>query len=306
MVGFSATISLTFNSKTMTDTSFEIPQKFELIVTKAEQTALDLLAEGSGLSKQRIKDAMNKGCVWWTLKGKTLRLRRATKVLLKGSRVEFFYDEQVLSRKPEAPQLIHDANRYSIWYKPKGMLAQGSQWGDHCSILRWVEVNGESLYGKNREYGKKRDCFLVHRLDADASGLMLIGHDSQSAAKLSLLFQGRDIKKYYQAWVVGDCRLPEKGMTLDYELDGKNAVTHIKKIGSSQTATLLDVHIETGRKHQIRRHLANFGHPIVGDKLYGAKSNSGLQLLAYRLEFVCPVTQQLLVIELDPALQLQL
>jgi len=284
----------------MTDTSFEIPQKFELTVTKAEQTALDLLAEGSGLSKQRIKDAMNKGCVWWTLKGKTVRLRRATKVLFKGSHVQFFYDEQVLSRKPEAAQLIHDAGRYSIWYKPNGMLAQGSQWGDHCSILRWVEVNGESFYGK------KRDCFLVHRLDADAAGLMLIAHDRQSAAKLSLLFQSRDIKKYYQAWVVDDYELPETGMTLNYELDGKIAITHIKKIGTGQKATLLDVHIETGRKHQIRRHLAKIGHPIVGDKLYGTKSNQGLQLLAYRLEFICPFSQEQLNIELDKNLQFEL
>ncbi|RYY76078.1 MAG: RluA family pseudouridine synthase [Gammaproteobacteria bacterium] len=296
----------------MTDTSFEIPQKFEFTVTKPEQTALDLLAEGSGLSKQRIKDAMNKGCVWWTLKGKTVRMRRATKVLLKGSRVQFFYDEQVLARKPEPAQLIHDAQQYSIWYKPQGMLAQGSQWGDHCSILRWVEVNGESIYGKNgdygknHDYGKQRECFLVHRLDADAAGLMLIAHTSQSAAKLSLLFQGRDIKKYYQAWVVDDFELPEKGMTLNYELDGKTAVTHIKKIGSSSKATLLDVHIETGRKHQIRRHLANIGHPIVGDKLYGTKSNEGLRLLAYRLEFICPFSRELLNIELDKSLQFNL
>ncbi len=286
----------------MTDTSFDIPQydmpqKFELTVTKPEQTALDLLAEGTGLSKQRIKDAMNKGAVWWTLKGKTLRMRRATKMLNKGSKIQFFYDEQVLARKPEIPTLIYDANRYSIWFKPAGMLAQGSQWGDHCSILRWVEVNGQY------DPASKRECFLVHRLDADAAGLMIIAHDSQSAAKLSLLFQGRDIKKYYQAWVVDDCEMPDAGLTLTYELDGKSAITHIKKIGYANNKTLLDVHIETGRKHQIRRHLATIGHPIVGDKLYGTKSNSGLQLIAYRLEFVCPFSGQELVIELDNELQ---
>lgn len=291
----------------MTDTAFEplqkfeLPQKFELTVTKPEQTALDLLAEGTGLSKQRIKDAMNKGAVWWTLKGKTLRLRRATKVLYKGSKVQFFYDEQVLARKPESAQIIHDAGAYSIWYKPAGMLAQGSQWGDHCSILRWVEVNHEPV-----DDTRKRECFLVHRLDADAAGLMIIAHDSQSAAKLSVLFQGRDIKKHYQAWVVDDCELPGGGMTLDFELDGKSAITHIKKIGVANNATLLDIHIETGRKHQIRRHLANIGHPIVGDKLYGTKAKVGLQLLAYRLEFVCPLTQRNLIVELDKELQFAL
>lgn len=282
----------------MSDTSFEIPQKFEFTVTQAEQTALDLLAEGTGLSKQRIKDAMNKGAVWWTLKGKTLRLRRATKVLHKGSKIQFFYDEQVLARKPESANLIYDGGNYSIWFKPAGMLSQGSQWGDHCSILRWVEVNGQPNEGQ-----RQRECFLVHRLDADAMGLIILAHDSQSAAKLSALFQARDMRKFYQAWVVDDCDVPSAGLTVNHELDGKSAVTHIKKIRVENNKTLLDVHIETGRKHQIRRHLANIGHPIVGDKLYGTKSPSGLQLLAYRLEFVCPNTKQPLIVELPQELQ---
>lgn len=277
----------------MSDTSFEIPQKFEFTVTQAEQTALDLLAEGTGLSKQRIKDAMNKGAVWWTLKGKTLRLRRATKTLFKGSKIQFFYDEQVLARKPENATLIYDAGNYSIWFKPAGMLSQGSQWGDHCSILRWVEVNGQANEGQ-----RQRECFLVHRLDADAMGLIILAHDSQSAAKLSALFQARDMRKFYQAWVVGDCDLPATGLTLNDELDGKSAITHIKKMRVENNKTLLDVHIETGRKHQIRRHLANFGHAIVGDKLYGTKSNLGLQLIAYRLEFICPNTKQTVIAEL--------
>lgn len=282
----------------MSDTSFEIPQKFEFTVTQAEQTALDLLAEGTGLSKQRIKDAMNKGAVWWTLKGKTLRLRRATKVLYKGSKIQFFYDEQVLARKPESANLIYDGGNYSIWFKPAGMLSQGSQWGDHCSILRWVEVNGQPNEGQHQ-----RECFLVHRLDADAMGLIILAHDSQSAAKLSALFQARDMRKFYQAWVIDNCDIPTSGMTLNYELDGKSAITHIKKVRVENNKTLLDVHIETGRKHQIRRHLANIGHPIVGDKLYGTKSPSGLQLLAYRLEFICPNIQQPVIVELPADMQ---
>ncbi len=282
----------------MSDTSFEIPQKFEFTVTKAEQTALDLLAEGTGLPKQRIKDAMNKGAVWWTLKGKTLRLRRATKVLYKGSKIQFFYDEQVLARKPENATLIYDGGNYSIWFKPAGMLSQGSQWGDHCSILRWVEVNGQPNEGQ-----RQRECFLVHRLDADAMGLIILAHDGQSAAKLSALFQARDMRKFYQAWVVDDCDVPATGLTLNDELDGKSAITHIKKVRVDSNKTLLDVHIETGRKHQIRRHLANISHPIVGDKLYGTKSASGLQLVAYRLEFICPNTRKLLTVELPEELQ---
>ncbi len=176
------------------------PKTFTFTVENPGQTALDVLADGTGLSRQRIKDAMNKGAAWWNQKGKTLRLRRATKVLNKGCKIQLFYDEQVLARKPEPAQLIHDADRYSIWFKPHGMLSQGSQWGDHCSLLRWVEVNGTP----------KRECFLVHRLDADAAGLVLIAHDQQSAARLSHLFQSRDIRKCYQAWVNGLPPIPTR------------------------------------------------------------------------------------------------
>jgi tRNA pseudouridine32 synthase/23S rRNA pseudouridine746 synthase len=159
-------------------------------------------------------------------------------------------------------------------------------------------VNGQFTQGR-----EKRECFLVHRLDGDASGLIILAHDSQAAAKLSTLFQARDMHKFYQAWVVDDCEVPTSGLTLSYELDGKSAITHIKKIRAENNKTLLDVTIETGRKHQIRRHLANIGHPIVGDRVYGKKASVGLQLLAYRLEFICPFSQQRVVAELPKEMQ---
>lgn len=284
----------------MSDTSFAPPQKFEFTVTQPEQTALALLAEGTGLSKQRIKDAMNKGAVWWTVKGKTLRLRRATKVLNKGTRLQFFYDEQVLARKPETASLLYDAGNYSIWFKPPGMLSQGSQWGDHCSILRWVEVNGQFTQGRER-----RDCFLVHRLDADASGLIMLAHDPQAAAKLSILFQARDMRKFYQAWVTGDADIAADGLVIDQPLDGKTAITRVTKTRVQDSCTLVDITIDTGRKHQIRRHLATLGHPIVGDRLYGRPASQGLQLRAYRLAFLCPFSQRPLEVTLPEDLQFQ-
>ncbi|PUA29775.1 MAG: RNA pseudouridine synthase [Cellvibrio sp. 79] len=269
-----------------------MPSTFDFTTTTSNQTAVDFLAEKTGLPKARIKDAMNKGACWWTLKGKQVRLRRATKDLAKGTRIQLYYDEQVLNRVPAAGQLMTDQTRYSIWYKPHGLLAQGSQWGDHCSLLRWVELE------------HKRDCFLIHRLDADAAGLMMIAHDSQAAALLSQLFQSRDLKKYYQARVAGE--LIANGLRIDQPLDGKESVSVVNTtmVSDDHSSTLVEVLIETGRKHQIRRHLSGIGHPIIADRVYGVASKTPLQLLAYKLEFRCPISKQIIRTELPEELHL--
>lgn len=264
-------------------------QTFELTLTQP-QAAADALAEHTGLSKGRIKDAMNKGACWWTYKGKQLRLRRASKALQAGTRITLYYDDTVLAREPEPAQLIQDGKRYSVWYKPHGLLAQGSQWGDHCSLLRWVE----------KQTG--RPCYLIHRLDADAAGLMVIGHDPQAAAALSRLFQGREIRKLYQASVCGELNVDD--LRIDEPVDGKPAVSHVSTLRSEPDVSLVSVAIETGRKHQIRRHLAGLGHPIVGDRLYGRADSLPLQLVAVELGFQCPLTRQPQRISLPDSLTL--
>jgi len=250
------------------------------LTVETSQLAVDVLAEASGLSKQRIKDAMAKGACWWTQKGKQVRLRKAKRELRPGARIQLFYDDQVLARKPELPELIEDESRYSVWRKPHGLLSQGSQWGDHCSLLRLAEIE------------VNRPCFLVHRLDADAAGLMLVAHDSKAAGALSQLFSGRSLTKIYRAEVVGE--LEAENLVIDTALDGKASVSRVTTLEKDLAAgtTTLEVAIETGRKHQIRKHLAGIGYPIVGDKLYGKPDSRGLQLEAVYLAFKCPLTGQ--------------
>jgi len=256
------------------------------------QLAVDALSDATGLPKQRIKDAMAKGACWWTQKGKQIRLRKAKREVRAGTRLQLFYDESVLARKPESAELIADMGRYSVWFKPHGMLAQGSQWGDHCSLLRWVEVE------------LKRDCFLVHRLDADAAGLMLIAHDSKAAGALSQCFSGRTITKHYRACVTG-C-LNASGQLIDAPVEGKSAISHVTTLVCDEVhqSSLVHVSIETGRKHQIRRHLAGIGHPIIGDRIYGRPADVPLQLLACSLEFDCPLTGRLVKLKVPERLDM--
>lgn len=251
-----------------------------------QKTACDFLAEQSGLSKARIKDAMNKGGVWLKKAKKTkhLRLRRAATALKKGDHLDLYYDEKILARTPPQATLLKDAKHYSLWYKPAGLLTQGTKYSDHCSLLRQVE----------KSFTPARPVFLVHRLDRETSGIIIIAHTSNSAGKLAELFRKNLIKKEYRATLRGFLdEVGAKGI-MDQPLDGKNAFSEYEILEYSQpkNETVVAVFIQTGRTHQIRRHFAEAGFPLMGDPKYGRnnKNRQGLQLVAFALAFPCPFT----------------
>ena len=252
-----------------------------LQVESTGDTAVNLLQRASGLSKGRIKSAMSKGAVWLTRGKTTQRLRRATRKLQSGDELHLYYDESVLAEVPAAPELIADAGDYSVWNKPYGLRSQGSKWGDHCTVTRWAE----------QHLHPERSAFVVHRLDRAASGLILVAHAKRTAAALSEIFKRRKIEKRYQAWVAGDFSEQPDPLRVDEALDGKSAISEFSFVQIDAGRSLLDVRIATGRKHQIRRHLAGLGYPVIGDRLYGTGEQDGvdLQLTAYLLAFRCPV-----------------
>ena len=256
--------------------------KFEqhLEINHSDKTAVDAFEQSTELTRQAIKQAMTKGAVWLTRNKSTQRIRRANKPLKPGDELHLYFDPKVLEAQPQAAILLADEDIYSIWAKPYGMLCQGSKWGDHCTINRWVEKNLEP----------QRPSFIVHRLDRAARGLIIIAHQKKIAAYFSHLFQSRDIEKKYQALVEG-CFPSE--LKLDSDIENKPALSHAKSIAyNSQTdQSLVEVTISTGRKHQIRRHLSEAGFPIVGDRLYGQgnESSSDLCLTSVYLSFTSPV-----------------
>jgi len=247
------------------------------------------LSDATGLSKAQIKSAMNKGAVWTTRANNSQRLRRATRELTLGDELHLYYDTKVLAEVPPEPLLIKDVGGYSVWHKPRGMRSQGSKWGDHCTIMRWAE----------QHLKPERNSFTVHRLDLHTSGLILVAHSKTDAAALAKLFREREIEKIYRAIVKGDFSNKALPLRIEEPVNNKTAASEVsfRAVSADKRRSLLDIRIETGRKHQIRQHLAGLGYPIFGDQLYGSGDTDGvdMQLTAYRLAFVCPVQQQTVV-----------
>jgi len=253
----------------------------------------DWLAGITGLSRARIKDAIDKGALWHAPAGRRpARLRRVTGSPASGDTVALYYDSQVLACEPPLPRLIASEAQYTVWEKPPGLLVEGSRFGDHATLERLAA----RLTG--------RPVWLPHRLDRDAGGVMLVAHTRGAAARLSALFHDRHVEKHYQALVAGQpcpggvsggvsggASDGDGGRVLDAPLDGKPSLTRIRLLARDAVAdtSLLEVSIETGRYHQIRRHLAGIGHPILGDPLHGGRPDPrGLCLRAIRLAFADP------------------
>jgi len=255
-------------------------------VSQSDQLeAVAFLASHTGLSKARIKDAMNKGAVWVRRKGRAReRLRRATATLKEGDVLELHYDPVLLSTTPPKARCMMDRLSYSIWHKPAGLLTEGTDYGDHCSLLRQVEI----------AFTPRRKVFPVHRLDREAGGLVLVAHTSEAARELSKLFRDREVRKRYRVEVLGKMDCPSG--VIDLPLDHRPAVTKYSVLldNPDEKTSVLMVEMETGRLHQIRRHLAGIGHPVMGDPRYGRgnKDNHPMRLLAIELTFQCPFTGQ--------------
>lgn len=257
----------------------------------------DILAKGTGLSKSRIKHAMNCGAAWLKRPGgPTHRIRRATTMLRAGERVELYYDEKILNRKPPPAQCRHDYQRYSIWFKPCGLTTQGSRFGDHCALSRQVESY----------FKPARQLFLVHRLDRETAGLVIVAHDRKTAAVFSEMFKSRRIEKQYRAVVMGNPAAKDPDGIIDMPLDGRPSKTKYRLLeyDGATDQSLLSIQIITGRRHQIRRHFEMIGHPVIGDPRYGKgnKNSQGMQLAACGLRFECPLGNGRVEITIAPEL----
>lgn len=225
---------------------------------------------------------------------------------------------------------VYEDDNILVVNKPYGLITHPKNATDtQPSLTDWVIANypelkkiGEPFIASGAPLPR---CGIVHRLDKDTSGLIIIAKNQLSFEYFKKLFQTHTIHKHYYALVYGapkeksgiiNAPLGRIGMKRTTQMtgkkmiDGKESITEYKTIENFDKYTLLDVSPKTGRTHQIRVHLKSIGCPIVGDIIYapkGWKQPKGLNRLflhAYKLEFPTLDGKQL-VIEVDLPTDLQ-
>ena len=263
-----------------------------IIVSVKNSNAFTELTTHCDISIAEIKKAITKGALWLTRGQSTQRFRRLKKTLQLGDELHFYYNKNVLDQEPNQAKLVEDMGEYSIWYKPYGMLSQGSKWSDHCTISRWAQLHLKP----------ERPVFIVHRLDRAATGLIVIAHTKKMAKAFSQKFERHQLEKNYLIIAHGDHSQRVQPDSINSDVDGKKALSQFTCISYNSTlnVSLIQVKIESGRKHQIRIHAASIDMPVAGDRLHGAsekdknlkdkiKKEIDLQLCAYLLSFECPI-----------------
>lgn len=186
----------------------------------------------------------------------------------------------------------------------------------HCSAseMNGTLVNGLLYNIKDFDFtGNKNRAGIIHRLDKDTSGLIIVGKNANIVSSIQEQFKKRTIKKIYHAILVGilkenflEINLPigrhslyRKKMTV--REDGKEALTYIKVLRRFKNHTLAEINLKTGRTHQIRVHSSYKGFPIAGDKIYSKSFSKykGLMLLSKEIEFMHPITKEIMNFKID-------
>ena len=225
-------------------------------------TLQDFLAAWLGISRRAAKAIVdgrrvwvNRRCVWMA------HHRLKTGDVVEVPRVP----APSPARAPERQhvRVLVETQDFLVVDKPSGMLSCGES-GSVEAVLR------EQLQSSGIQ--------PVHRLDRGTSGCLMFAKTSVARDAAVEVFKTHRVSKTYFAVVAG--RYPYAKQTIDAPIDGERAVTHVSREMSSEDATLLRVRIETGRTHQIRRHLASVRFPVIGDRTFGPKNVRDPRMMA--------------------------
>lgn len=198
-------------------------------------------------------------------------------------------------------QITYEDNDLAIVMKPKGVKTHPNDLKESNTLMNHV------IYTMDSDYVEP-----IHRLDQETVGLLIVAKNPLMKKILDRMLEENQITRIYRANV--KALLPLKPQTIDMPIGkdkfhpnkrrisntGQRAITHILtskmiKEGICQ----LEIKLDTGRTHQIRVHLAEIGHPVIGDPLYGDATLRQLELNSYKIEFTHPLTQELISVSLD-------
>ena len=229
--------------------------------------------------------------------------------------VEITYEEpKETSLKPENIPLdiVYQDDDFLIVNKQKGLVVHPGNGNPNGTLVNAImAVCKDSLSGIGGEIRPG----IVHRIDKDTSGLLIIAKNDFAHIHISEQIKNHEVKKTYIALVRGVIK--ENNATIDMPIarskndrikmavskDGKNAITHFKVLKRYNGYTLLELNIETGRTHQIRVHMSQIGYPLVGDIVYSNGKNpfgvEGQMLHSSKIEFVHPRTKKTVEFEAD-------
>lgn len=197
--------------------------------------------------------------------------------------------------------IVYEDNELAIINKQKGLIVHPASSTKEMTLVSALMYHLTSLSSIN---GTIRPG-IVHRIDKDTTGLLIIAKTNQAHLILSEMLKKHEVSRHYQALVHG--YIPHESFSIDLPIarhlsqrkqmavvkDGRRAVTHVKVLHRYLKHTLVEVSLETGRTHQIRVHLSHLGYPIVGDPLYGIKKEAFGQLLhAYQIQLKHPITSK--------------
>ena len=218
--------------------------------------------------------------------------------------IEEVKPQEIELKAQEIPiEIIYEDTDIIVVNKPKGMVVHPANGNPDGTLVNAImAICKDSLSGIGGEIRPG----IVHRLDKDTSGLLIVAKNDKAHVNMSEQIKNHEVKKTYMALVRG-C-IKENEATIDMPIgrsnsdrkkmavnkNGKNAVTHIKVLKRYDKYTLLEINIETGRTHQIRVHLSHIGFPVIGDYIYSNGKNEfgivGQCLHAKELEFKHPIS----------------
>ena len=278
------------------------------ILCTTDGRRLDIqLSEAASVSRSRVASLMEAGCC--LLEGKPC-LKAGTKPPAGRSVLLCIPEPQPAVPQPEDIPLdfLYEDADLAVIVKPRGMVVHPAAGHSDGTLVNALLGRISDLGG----IGGELRPGIVHRLDKDTSGLMMIAKNDETQLALSRMLKDREIEKHY--WALSEGLWKEKSGRIDKPIgrspkdrkkmavtaEGRPAVSDWQVLAEGRGCTLLDVHILTGRTHQIRVHLRSENHPVCGDPLYGYEKGVRvpcLMLHARTLSFVHPRTQEKMTFE---------